>query len=214
MYANLVAMASFWSTLTDIDRQMQRDVIAKGCPLCGGPLHVANHPRKPRGLPPEVEGTWSQRFNTCCGWCRRRCMPPSVRFLGRRVYAGVIVMLATMLAVVCEASRQTLQRWLAWWTLELPTLPTWMVLRAGFVPAVPSSRLPASLLERYEPAIGGQSLQGLKNTLQALAPITTSTAARTHREGHSAAPELAHKMAIDCNRRGLLPRAQAPPQTT
>ena len=79
MYASLVAVASFWSTLTDIDRQFQQDLIAKGCPLCGGPLHVANHPRKPRGLPPEVEGAWLKRFNTCCGWCRRRCMPPTPR---------------------------------------------------------------------------------------------------------------------------------------
>jgi hypothetical protein len=214
MYASLVAMASFWSTLTDIDRELQRDVIAKGCLLCGGPLHRADHPRKPRGLPAEVEGAWSKRFNTCCGWCRRRCMPPSVRFLGRRVYAGAIVMLATMLAVVCEAARKTLGRWLAWWTLTLPTLPRRTVLRARLVPAVRTAGLPASLLKRYESAAGEQTAQGLVNTLRALAPITTCTATRTHCEGHAAAPGLAHEMANDCHRRGLLRRAQAPPKTT
>jgi len=214
MYANLVAVASFWSTLTDIDRQLQQDVIAKGCPLCGGPLHVANHPRKPRGIPAQVEREWSLRFNTCCGYCRRRCMPPSVRFLGRRVYVGAIVMLATMLVLTCEAAGKTLQRWLVWWTLELPTLSYWMVIRARFVPGVQTAGLPASLLKRYEPAAGQQTAQGLINTLRALAPITTSTATRAHCEGHPTSPGLAHKMANDCNRRGLLRRAQAPPKTT
>jgi hypothetical protein len=214
MYPSLITVASFWSTLTDIDRQLQQDVIAKGCPLCGGPLHVANHPRKPRGVPSDAGEAWEQRFNTCCGWCRRRCMPPSVRFLGRRVYAGVIVMLATMVAVVCEAADKTLGRWLAWWTQVLPTLSYWTVLRAGFVPAVQSARLPASLVERYEPAIGEQTPKGLINTLRALAPITTSTATRTQCKGRPATAGLAHKMAIDCNRRGLLRRAQAPPKPT
>lgn len=214
MYASLVAVASFWSTLTDIDRQLQLDLIAKGCPLCGGPLHVANHPRKPRGLPPEVEGAWSQRFNTCCGHCRRRCMPLSVRFLGRRVYAGVVVMLATMHALVCEAASRTLGRWLAWWTQELPALWYWTVLRARFVAAVKTSRLPASLLERYEPAIGQQTEEGLINTLRALSPITTGTAVRTDSEGRSVEPRLAQRTPMDSNRRALVRRAQAPPNTT
>jgi len=214
MYASLVAVASFWSTLTDIDRQLQLDLIAKGCPLCGGPLHVANHPRKPRGLPPGVEGAWSQRFNTCCGHCRSRCMPPSVRFLGRRVYAGVVVMLATMHALVCGAASRTLGRWLVWWTGELPALTYWTVLRAHLVPAVETSRLPASLLERCECPAGTQSREGIMNALRALSPITTGTAVRTDSDGRSIEPRLAHKMPIDSNLRDLIRRAQAPPKTT
>lgn len=214
MYASLVTVASFWSTLTDIDRQLQLDLIAKGCPFCGGPLHVANHPRKPRGLPPEVEGAWSQRFNTCCGHCRRRCMPPSVRFLGRRVYAGVIVMLATMAAVVCGAASRTLGRWLAWWTQELPALWYWRVLSARFASSVKTSQLPASLVERFEPAVEQQTVDGLINTLRALSPITSRTAVRTDDEGRPIAPKLAQKMVFAANRRALVRRAQAPPNTT
>jgi hypothetical protein len=214
MYATIVDMASFWSTLTDIDRQLQQHVIDKGCPLCGGPLHVANHPRKPRGVPPDVGEAWSWRFNTCCGRCRRRCMPPSVRFLGRRVYAGVIVCLATMLAVVCEAASRTLGRWFTWWTAVLPATTFWIGLRALFVPAVQTSLLPASLLERYEFAGSAQTRDGLIIMLRALSPITTGTALRTDLEGCSIVPKPTHKMAIDSNQRDLIRRAQAPPKTS
>ena len=31
-----------------------QQAIAKGCPLCGGPLHIANYERKPRGIPDAV----------------------------------------------------------------------------------------------------------------------------------------------------------------
>ncbi|HRZ54915.1 MAG TPA: hypothetical protein P5525_05600 [Candidatus Paceibacterota bacterium] len=38
---------------------------------------------------------WQVRFSLCCGkeGCRRRNTPPSVRFLGRWVYAGLVVIL-------------------------------------------------------------------------------------------------------------------------
>lgn len=213
MYANLVAVASFWSSLTDIDRQLQQQQIARGCPLCGGPLHVANHPRKPRGVPSDVGAAWSRRCNTCCGHCRRRCMPPSVRFLGRRVYAGAIVILASMQALVCGAVNRTLQRWLFWWTEMLPALTFWTALRARLVPAVQTSRLPASLVERFESTAGAPTRDGLINTLRALSPITTTTAERTDDEGQPVRRILAHKLRIPLNCRGLLRRAQAPPET-
>src|ERR1700726_3419348 len=51
--------------------------------------------RKPRGGP-----QWDRRYSFCCAEedCRRRLTPESVRFLGRRVYAGlVVVLMATMI---------------------------------------------------------------------------------------------------------------------
>lgn len=116
MYADFVRETSFWSKLTEIDLELRRATVAKGCPLCGGPLHIADYPRKPRGLPDAVDETFSRRFSTCCGHCRRRCTPASVRFLGRRVYVAAIMMLATMHALVCGAAKETLARWSAWWT--------------------------------------------------------------------------------------------------
>ena len=49
-----------------------------------GPLHQAHYERKPRDAP-LIWMEEKSRFSFCCGHCRRRCTPASVRFLGRRV---------------------------------------------------------------------------------------------------------------------------------
>ncbi len=67
------------------------------------------------------------RTSFCCARCRKRVTPPSVRFLGRRVYLGAIVVLACVLrqwptpwrvarlGEVLGVSRDTLARWHRWW---------------------------------------------------------------------------------------------------
>ena len=54
---------------------------------CGGVLHRADYARKVRCVKVEA-----RRLSLCCAQesCRRRKMPGSVRFLGRKVYPGVI----------------------------------------------------------------------------------------------------------------------------
>ena len=87
--------------LVDIDEEICRRVAAAGCAWCGGPLHRSDYPRKPRGGLFAVAGeVFHRRLSLCCGWagCRRRATPPSVRFLGRRVYLGVAVILASAVA--------------------------------------------------------------------------------------------------------------------
>lgn len=212
MYADFIADASFWRSLCAIDLELRQQAISKGCPLCGGPLHVADYPRKPRGVPDEVEEAFSSRYSTCCGHCRSRCTPPSVRFLGRRVYVGVIMMLATMRALVCGAADETLARWSAWWTEILPTMAMWAAMRAHFVPAVQVSRLPASLIERFEPSPDRCTEHALLDTLRALSPVTTQSAVRTLDDGGSLTVPRTQKMRIDEQRRGLLRGAQAPPK--
>ena len=214
MYADLVGEASFWLELREIDRQLQRRTIAAGCLLCGGPLHVADYPRKPRGIPVDAEEAFSTRFSTCCGHCRRRCTPPSVRFLGRRVYAAAIVVLATMRVLVCEAAPRTLVRWSGWWTEQLPTMELWRQLCGRLVPAVQVERLPASLLERYEGRPGAQSRRGLIALLRSLGALTTQTAERAIDDGSARPSQLTQKMPVDRNGRALVARAQAPPSET
>jgi hypothetical protein len=55
-------------------------------------LHRSDYDRKPRGGP-----QWEVRFSFCCAQegSRRRHIPPSVRFMGRRVYAGLVVVLVS-----------------------------------------------------------------------------------------------------------------------
>ena len=73
--------------------------------------------------------SYQSRLSFCCAQdgCRRRSTPASVRFLGRKVYLGVIVVLLTALHHgLTEARRrrlieeldvplQTLWRWQRWW---------------------------------------------------------------------------------------------------
>ena len=65
------------------------------CGLCGGTLHSACYPRKPRGRPCRLGPEHDRRFSFCCAidGCRSRATPPSLRFLGRKVYLAAIVVL-------------------------------------------------------------------------------------------------------------------------
>ncbi len=95
--------AKFFEGLLEVDRGELERAQRSGCPHCGGRLDRADYPRKPRGLPsdPLVDELFGTRFSLCCSreGCRRRLTPPSVRFLGRRVYVGAVVMLAAATAL-------------------------------------------------------------------------------------------------------------------
>ena len=50
------------------DQLLAEAVAAAGCPHCGGPLHQANYPRKPRGGRLfEALGAFTLRRSMCCG---------------------------------------------------------------------------------------------------------------------------------------------------
>jgi hypothetical protein len=68
------------------------------CPRAG-PLHRAVYGRKPRGGPADLPEAVAVRLSFCCGreGCRRRVLPPSVLFWGRRVYWGGVVLVLTAL---------------------------------------------------------------------------------------------------------------------
>lgn len=135
---------------------------AAGCPHCGGPLYQANYERKPRGAKIAAPGeAFTLRYSLCCGrdGCRKRALPPSIRFLGRRVYLEAVVLLASVVAQLATALRdaraltgvpgRTLRRWGFWWRNTFPQISTWAELRARFRPPPPDdSALPASLLVR------------------------------------------------------------------
>jgi hypothetical protein len=119
----------FFEQLKVIDERLSATVAAARCRHCGGPLHRANYPRKPRGglLCGAGEGV-CLRQSLCCGrrGCRKRALPPSMLFLGRRVYLGAVLVMASAMALletglhkaaqVSGAPARTLVRWHAWWT--------------------------------------------------------------------------------------------------
>ena len=81
----------FFLFLIRLDEELAAQAQGAGC-SCGGVLHRANYPRKPRGCPTlAIRDAFSSRLSFCCSRCRRRTTSMSVRFLGRRVYLGLVL---------------------------------------------------------------------------------------------------------------------------
>jgi hypothetical protein len=184
MIGDFQIVIEFLEALTECDRTVMDGVRREGCQFCGGPLHRGDFERKPRFALLGVEAeSFDTRFSLCCGseGCRRRTTPPSLRFLGRRVYVGAVVILASIVALmelaVTAARRatgvpaRTLRRWGGWWQGPFVVMPVFVELSGLLVPAVDRDRLPASLLERVAVPFPA-SLQKL---LGGLAPITTAS---------------------------------------
>lgn len=162
------------------DEDLARECREEGCG-CGGALHSARYRRKPRGVE-GVEG-WDRRHSFCCAQqgCRKRHTPPSLRFLGRRVYVGVVVVLAAAMTHGLKAHRvgrlgqvagldaKTLARWRAWWLESFVESGFWKGARGRFMPPVQEKLMPLSLVE----AFGARRREGMVKLLEFLAPITT-----------------------------------------
>lgn len=172
---------SFHQFLYCIDQDHAASVRSRGCAFCGGPLYQANYERKPGG-PWSGGAADTMRFSLCCGHCRRRSTPESVRFLGRRVYRAAVVVLATALCSGLSLRRgqqlsqqlgvpvRTIERWRRWWLTGFTKTRLWLDLRGRFMPPVRASALPGGLLDR---ALGGDSRIIVAHVLQWLAPLST-----------------------------------------
>jgi len=183
MYHVLPRNASFWLFLFSVDQDLADRTREKTCP-CGGRLHCANYPRKPRGGPDDLPKQYCQRFSFCCDrdGCRKRLTPPSVRFLGRKVYLGaVVVVISAMrhgasprrgreLSRLFGADRRTIARWQVFWDEHFPQTPFWKAARGRLVAAVEIVALPRSLLEAF--LRSGDPCQDWGQLLRFLSPIT------------------------------------------
>jgi len=175
----------FYQFLFRIDQDIAAEVQAGGC-SCGGVLHSACYPRKPRGIRCALDESCESRLSFCCAieGCRRRCTPPSVRFLGRKVYLGALVILVMAMEHGLSAKRrkqlieqldlypQALARWRRWWRKIFPASRCWQANRGRFIPPVDISQLPGALLGRLSP----EDLQHrVCLLLRLLAPLTTTS---------------------------------------
>jgi hypothetical protein len=185
MYHELFRDASFWAFLFKIDRDLAEKWSEGGC-CCGGRLHAANYPRKPRGGPRDLPAEYRYRLSFCCDrdGCRKRVTPPSVRFLGRKVYLGaVVVLVAAMrqgptprrvheLTKLFKVDRKTIYRWREFWNEHFPRTTFWKVARARLVPVFKIVDFPRSLLEAFVRAPDDRD--GWGNLLEFLSPISTT----------------------------------------
>ena len=111
-----------------------------------------------------------------------------MRFLGRKVYAGLVVVLVSTMVHGLNAERvrrirkllntddridrRTLERWRQWWLETFVRSSFWKEARARFMPALCEKTLPNSLCARFQIGCPDRLLALLKF----LAPITTPTA--------------------------------------
>src|SRR5579864_5126892 len=92
LYRDLLGDATFHQLLLTCDRDLADTARGAGCKRCSGVVHSAHYWRKPRGRPCRLGREHDQRFSFCCAvdGCRSRATPPSLRFLGPKVYIAAI----------------------------------------------------------------------------------------------------------------------------
>jgi hypothetical protein len=160
-----LADQNLWRLLEKVDGDLLAIALAAGCLLCGGKLHRADYERKPRGGP---------------GWDRRHTSA-SVRFLGRRVYVGfVVVLVAAMMHGLkpervqriqeqLGIDRRTLERWRQWWLTTFVQSAFWKAAKGRILPPLCEQILPRSLVQAFD----AECTDGLRRLLEFLAPLTT-----------------------------------------
>jgi hypothetical protein len=186
MYLSVLQDSRLYEFLFDVDRDLAGEARRSKCRFCGAVLHSACYARKPRGLPPGVDPGPAHRirFSFCCSadGCRRRHTPPSVRFLGPKVYLGVMVALLTAmrqgatprsarsLHAIFGVDRRTLARWRVWWQTLFPKTGFWQRMKARFMPPVDQDGLPEVLVSRFR---GDTLFNRVVRVLKFLSELTT-----------------------------------------
>jgi len=179
----LLTDARFYELRLKFDADLAAEARAARCGECAGRLDAANYPRKPRGALGKLPDNYETKFSFCCAedGCRSRHTPPSVRFLGRRVYLGALVILASAmqqgatpvrarrLRELLGVSLRTLARWREWWRSAFFESEFWKTEKVLFSVPLSKEGLPLSLLERF----GSNEELRLGALLRLLLPIST-----------------------------------------
>ena len=219
MYTDVLVDPSFFRFLSTCDADLAEGVRTAGCSRCPGRLHRANYPRKPRGGPEAIASEPTYRHSFCCDQegCRRRVTPPSVRFLGRRVYFAVVVLLfsvlesgpsrtkARVLKGAVGVSVRTLRRWRRGWQSIFPRTRFWIAARARLILPVEENDLPGALLDRFcrkegDPPEAAERMttdfpERLSLLLRWLSPLSISTPlSLAHAGGLGARPKPPQRM--------------------
>ena len=123
MNQNFLADPKVSQILEEVDLDLAQKCQQAGCQRCQAKLHRDDYPRKPRGGPAH----WERRHSFTCASHRHRATPPSVRFLGPKVYIGTVVILLSALhhgftprrlswlREHLNIDRRTLNHWRKWW---------------------------------------------------------------------------------------------------
>lgn len=177
MYLVTAGSATFLTLMARFDLDLAAEVKKKGCRECGGPLDRGDYTRKPRGGPESLPKECTTRRSLCCrvDGCRKRKLPPSILFMERRVYFGVILIaifaegatgsrLREVASKIGTLSPRTIARWRTWWREVFPETAVGKVVRGRFPKGLDRDRLPSSLIA----AIPGSLAEKLEKVMRIL----------------------------------------------
>jgi hypothetical protein len=100
-------------------------------------------------------------MSLCCGWCRKRALPQSCLFFGRKVYWGVVIILVTAavqgtkkrniteLCIRFGMSRRTIGRWVSYFERSFSKTKQWLILRGRLGAKVQDNLLPLTLVKEF-----------------------------------------------------------------
>ncbi len=162
MLSELFKKESLFRILHQIDLDLNQETKKQGCPYCGARLDQGNYERKPRGGPKNLPVEYSIRQSLCCSKCRRRVLPPSCLFMGRRLYWGGIILVVMglrqdrtngmsigKLKKRFKIPSKTISRWIRYFREEFAQSDQWRKLRGRVASTVKNSELPGALLHHF-----------------------------------------------------------------
>lgn len=171
MISKLLSDANLFYLLYLIDLDLAERCRQLRCPHCGSILHYARYTRKPRGGPAKLPDEYMIRHGLCCSAknCRRRTLPASCLFMGRRVYFRCVVVIVTALYQqrrkgasiyrlqrMFAIDRKTICRWIAYFRQVFGASAQWKFLRGCVWAKLDDKRLPGSLLALFLRQIADQ----------------------------------------------------------
>ena len=175
MCTNLLKDSRTFEFLQEIDQDSENKAASDPCRFCGDRLHRAFYERKPRAPGLDLSVKFKIRPSFCCrrDGCRRRMTPALVRFLGRKVYVSIIVVLVAAMTQGASPKRlcklqaelgispQTVRRWSQFWRGAFTTQSAWRYQKGNFMPPVDEMGLPFTLLARLEQSLSDNFLAAI-----------------------------------------------------
>jgi hypothetical protein len=161
LYVTFPVKDSLFLSIFSFDKEIAEDFFNFGC--CrhckSKALSWSNYNRKPRGLPKELSqdtlDKYRYRFSFICRPCRLRTTPPSVRFMGRKVYTALSILWISLaceqgispplhdLRILMESclSQQTIERWMRWWQHNVWNCSFWKTFRGQLLGEIKKNQI-------------------------------------------------------------------------
>lgn len=183
LFHTFISDSSVHQLLVKIDNDLADKALNEGCLYCGGKLHQSDYPRSPRGLSTADTDYYQFRHSACCGACRKRHTPQSVRFFGRRWYVAPVFILINALndgwsyrrrTQVIQRhfgvmmSKRTWRRWWRWWRTCFNVTSFWKQAKGVIHLDHLAGPFPREFLKMYSMPWTERFL----SVLQFLAPLT------------------------------------------